>query len=96
MGGKEWRGGYTPERVRDRASSTVLKQRWGVKWCGLKGWNEGDTWWTWPGMRWDDGRGLTRARKEKDRGQNCDIIEFKYLFRADELPSRRCPGASMY
>lgn len=64
--------GITPERVRDRASSIVLKERRAELWKG----REERTWRRWmvgERRRWFKERGVFRVRYEKDFGQNNDI-----------------------
>lgn len=64
--------GITPERVRDRASSIVLKERRAVLWKG----REERTWRRWmvgKRMRWFKEREDFWVRYEKDFGQNNDI-----------------------
>lgn len=64
--------GITPERVRDRASSIVLKERRAELWKrpGERAWRR---WRVGDGRRWVKEREVSRVRYEKDFGQNNDI-----------------------
>lgn len=64
--------GITPERVRDRASSIVLKERRAELWKG-RGERTWRRWGVGEGRRWVKEREVSRARNEKDFGQNNDI-----------------------
>lgn len=64
--------GITPERVRDRASSIVLKERRTELWKG-RGERTWRRWGLGEGRRWVNEREVSRGRYEKDFGQNNDI-----------------------
>lgn len=77
--------GITPERVRDRASSIVLKERRAELWKG-RGERTWRRWAVGEGRRWVKERDVSRLRYEKDFGQNNDIGEISSLSFARDLP----------